>query len=804
MVVHSDQRSGAVPGVDQDGDTRSPRRSSIQSNLREQRHPHTCTHCSRHFKRAEHLRRHTRVHTGEKPYKCFCGETFARRDLLTRHGKIAKHDVDGGQMEAVAHILAGQLQTTNSQHNQHANVQPLHDTVMPTPRQSLPQDDMPQVDPSAPSLQDMPMEQYEPYYDDSIDTFRDFVAFIDGVGMSASWTPEFDFDCTGNTNDYNEQQQLSGQLDTPPNDDADEIGTPFSTWLPSAPANGQIVSPEAVNELRHRGSNRPPYHVSEDQRSLMIASLQSFQGSTSDFVLPSRHALTRYLTAWFSGFHSHLPFIHEPTYRPSRSPIELTLAMCSVGAQYCFERRNAERLFHASKAVMYERLARESHSLGPYTKPLASSRRRNSSSPVFAPERCGPWTLLDLAKTIFALVGFATWERADLLQEAFALRGLLVASLRDLGLEEERQPITSSSSKSAMWDQWVRRESARRTKLMIFCYLNVHSVAYNSHPLLWSSEVHLQLPCLTQDWQARTASQWAGLQRDGKSEQMYLQQALSLLLAGDDNVHKVDPIPSPLGNYILLHALLQRIHLVRELSLPGPGTASLPISEMQSISRGLRHWTSMWQQAPESMLDPNNENGPVPFTSSALLGVAYIRLSLNIGPHRHLETRDPDAIVAGLALMPRIEYNDSFHSALLYSTHSLSIPVRLGIDRVARSQAFFWSVQHALSSFECATFLSKWLMSLPTGSNSRSLSGFERHIIHWVQCIVKEAYAVVDFEEAELPMPTEPYDLGVAVLRIWSRFLKTNTQWQFVAVLGQSLEKLMGSMNESSPTALRG
>lgn len=130
----------------------------------------------------------------------------------------------------------------------------------------------------------------------------------------------------------------------------------------------------------------------------------------------------------------------------------------------------------------------------------------------------------------------------------------------------------------------------------------------------------------------------------------------------------------------------------------------------------------MWQQTPESILDPNNESGPIPFTSSALLVVAYIRLSLNVGSYRRLESRDPDTIAAGLAQVPDIERNDNLLSALLYSTHALSIPVRLGIDRVARSQAFFWSVQHAISSFECAIFLGKWLCSLPSSLQEGSLS----------------------------------------------------------------------------------
>lgn len=72
---------------------------------------------------------------------------------------------------------------------------------------------------------------------------------------------------------------------------------------------------------------------------------------------------------------------------------------------------------------------------------------------------------------------------------------------------------------------------------------------------------------------------------------------------------QVRPIPSPLGNYILLHALLQRIHVVRELSFPATSPATISAGELQTIGRALRGWTSLWQQTPESMLDPNNESG---------------------------------------------------------------------------------------------------------------------------------------------------------------------------------------------------
>ena len=120
----------------------------------------------------------------------------------------------------------------------------------------------------------------------------------------------------------------------------------------------------------------------------------------------------------------------------------------------------------------------------------------------------------------------------------------------------------------------------------------------------------------------------------------------------------------------------------------------------------------MWQQAPESNLDPSNENGPIPFTSSSLLALAYVRLSLNIGPYKQLESRDPNTIAKSLSDMPPVWRCARLTPALIYAIHTVSVPVRLGLDYIAKSQAFFWSVRHALSSFECVILLSKWLQAV--------------------------------------------------------------------------------------------
>jgi hypothetical protein len=135
--------------------------------------------------------------------------------------------------------------------------------------------------------------------------------------------------------------------------------------------------------------------------------------------------------------------------------------MCAAGAQYCFERRSSERLFRVAKAIVFERLQQEESHFGPQT--LAFIAPTNISSPDMTSRtrRMGPWEPLDLIKTILILVGFATWERKDLLQQAFGLRGLLVQSLRDIGLKEECQSTGVSSSRPTMWADWVKRESVR-------------------------------------------------------------------------------------------------------------------------------------------------------------------------------------------------------------------------------------------------------------------------------------------------------------------------------------------------------
>jgi hypothetical protein len=315
-----------------------------------------------------------------------------------------------------------------------------------------------------------------------------------------------------------------------------------------------------------------------------------------------------------------------------------------------------------------------------------------------------PQARLETIQAIFLLMAMGTWGSRGLVREALALRSQLALLVRDEGLTGG-----STSQEDISWEVWIQLEGEKRTKFLVYCFFNLQCMAYDMAPPIMSSEINLSLPCSAKEWRAENAGKWRDLRKSAPLMDIYFHEALARMFTRPAET-KTAPPTSSLGNYILIGAIIQQIYFVRKTSIwsvPRTMNNSLKSEDIDALSQALRAWQVSWERTPESSLEPNNPNGPVAFNSTALLRLAYIRLHVDLGPCRHLETRDPTQNARAFRDFPPLKRSPHIIRAVLQSAHALSIPVKIGIAFVARTQTFSWSIQHSLCNLECAFLLSE-------------------------------------------------------------------------------------------------
>ncbi len=109
--------------------------------------PHHCTVCGKYFREAFHLSKHHTVHSGVKNYKCIlCGKDFGYAQSLKRHGKLHQK----GEMEEVpttpggenlnsypssgGSLIQGGQSSSSSFYSYSQDVKPQTSTTQPPPR----------------------------------------------------------------------------------------------------------------------------------------------------------------------------------------------------------------------------------------------------------------------------------------------------------------------------------------------------------------------------------------------------------------------------------------------------------------------------------------------------------------------------------------------------------------------------------------------------------------------------------------------------------------------------------------------
>jgi hypothetical protein len=520
------------------------------------------------------------------------------------------------------------------------------------------------------------------------------------------------------------------------------------------------------------------------------------------FHWPSRHALSRYLEGFFNGFYDHLPFLHLPTFALSSSPLMLILAIFAMGAQFRFEREEAIELWKGAKALIDDHLRRRANDV--------NAAVHTPLQPSFSPSRAGqsdtidksnvePLMSLETIQAIIIVLSFATWNHKSLLRDAYTLATELSFSLRQGDfLSETRQP------KELTWEKWIEREGRRRTILVSYFLLNLHSVTYNIPPRLVTSEIRsLNMPFPEEQWRAGSSEEWRLMHRDNPWPEISIGSCFDALFSSNEysppEVYHTSW--SSFGNITLVHSLFQLVYISRELCPSfltqgnghGPATHALSHTAISVLETALRRWQLTWESSKESSVHSSSLNGPLAFNSTAIFRIAYIRLHFNIGPFRQLQTHDATAIAEAFRMAPHPTRSPEVNRAVLQSVHSLSILIREGIEFVSRTQTLTWSIVHSLCNLECAIFLSKWIETI---QGAQDLHSEERRLMSTVESIIAETKLIHSVRNA----PNETMrrkQLSVAVIQLLVETLKGTHVFELADTFYTSL-KLYANMINSS------
>ncbi|KAL6855626.1 hypothetical protein J3F83DRAFT_753753 [Trichoderma novae-zelandiae] len=699
-----------------------------------------CKYCSRTFPRTEHLRRHERTHTKEKPHGCICGRAFSRQDLLSRHvkQKLTKEEGHGPlspsgssrHRQSVDSHGPAMLDVASNEEDR-----PAGDTqASPFEASDLVPaaltNDLDMLWDSF-QLQHNPFELsfFNPEFPMSFPTF-DFAPSLTMPALTETTTPDGDISSRTEESIWQDDLPCASALlnQQPPKDPT----IPPRPRVPNTSAGIHSSAPYLPS------SRNPCYMTGQDYHQISLSAQENAAILPLDFQLPSKHTLSRYIEG-YSSFNLHRPFLHLSTTNFGQMPLELVYAIAAMGAQYRFEAESALSLYYAAKSIIGVRLNKV---------PAAVVEAAHNSTVRARPARQGvaypAATVADESplgiETIQAMLicmSLCSWEYKNLLPDAISLAEQVVLHLRQGGyLDPEETPGDET------WSQWIQSEGRRRTVFIAFVLFNLHTIFYDIPPRLMAREIwSIKMPQHEAHWWASTASEWEETRRrspplSGTFGDYYL----DLIVPSESR--NASHRTSAFGNLISIHGLVQQIQLTRESLLHLDSNCSnldellFPRDVYMKFRRALCRWDSGWASNRDSTTHPIAQMAPLGFNATAVFRIAWIRLGFNMVVSRHFSSRDPAVIAAAFERCPLPERSPRLYSAVLQSAHALSIPVRIGIRYASKTQIFSWSIIHSIANLECALFLSKWLQRASLERDC--LPDEERILIRVVARILKE------------------------------------------------------------------
>ncbi|KAG9563972.1 hypothetical protein KCU79_g5378, partial [Aureobasidium melanogenum] len=488
-----------------------------------------CRTCDRSFARLEHLQRHLRTHTKERPYACFCGQTFTRQDLLKRHyrraheahSRLARKTLQNAN-EPLQSIVPGDhvLETGNIQENE----------TFP----AIPSTQLHAVEASD---QAVLMEQHLDLFDHS----------------------DVNLDWLGDAHDLNLEWN-----NTPLGGARDLAGNRVSLSLPSN-ADGSNLEVSAVTSTRDASNmwwdmTKTQLDDYENLRTAIYRYLPDYQA-------PSYHSLRRYIDSYVRGFDRALPFIHNPMMCLKSCSAEVVLGMAAIGARELSEPQISLDLFQASKMIALDDLrtwkthnTEQETPLASHAVPQVDDCNNRMSD---AENKSTRYAAMESLRALLLVSFYGLWGDASLLKDVVDLQSLMIEVAQSHELIERPE----QSSATMTWQAWILEERDRRTKFALFCFLNLQTVMNDTPSPVLCSEWQLRLPCPAEIWEAQNEQEW--MVKLTMSEPVLFQDIFRALLSStESDVTLETKFTKALSQFdctIIILALLQRIYYLRQL-----------------------------------------------------------------------------------------------------------------------------------------------------------------------------------------------------------------------------------------------
>ncbi|OJJ08330.1 hypothetical protein ASPVEDRAFT_878854 [Aspergillus versicolor CBS 583.65] len=544
-----------------------------------------CSHCQRRFARVDHLSRHVRTHTHEKPFACgVCGKAFSRNDLLKRHecrhasrrrihqakspSGLARRVSQACRACAVSKVKCDDAKpcarcvkkNVLCDYDWNASVESSEldqqDSMEDVLLDSQPRAAQAPIDPaidsslglSAPAGPARPRttniwDQHlniDQTFDELLNLpMPDFMSPAEEAGPSASLAG---LDCSGTRQktSFEERAFAAG---------ARAFEGSWLNWSPDSMHQPSIDQDEANLSLPHdwtkdkdslrRDPSFTQQPLSIADRERVLSTLLLFSDRRPLIRIATTFPGTQEMESLLHGFLRHqladtLSWFHVPTFSLSRLRDELLAALVAFGATLAHV-EVIQKLGHAMADILRYSVIEQWRRDNSLSRDLQLMQALHTITflGVYSGDRCKMEIAESTSQPLITVLRRARW----LLSDHYVS---ILPSSEDDDAANQRK-----------WEAWVEQESVKRLVYQVFVLDANISMLNLTTPVMHFDEMHVPMPETDELWFAASASEWRTryLSRPRLSSQPTLCENVLRLLTDRDLVLGDDPLGSSL--YVL-------------------------------------------------------------------------------------------------------------------------------------------------------------------------------------------------------------------------------------------------------------